>query len=97
MNLTVIPSYKDVVVLVLNEPVIQIRPIDERKNIFQPAIKSHLLLKSSMSCFDRLLAGPRMTATRIRVQTSGMILAEGSALEQHASVRIKNEDGKRAV
>ncbi len=80
MNLAVIPSDKDVIVLILNEPVIQIRPIDERKNKFYVTIKSHLLLKSSMSGFDRSLAGSRMTATRIRVKTSGMILTEGSAL-----------------
>ena len=54
-------------------------------------------MKSAPGGLHEFLTGPRMSAAGVRPEPAKMVFRCRSLLEQHASVRTEEHDGKRTV
>ena len=87
-------SDEHVIEFVLRQSIFELGAVDEAADADQVAVKSHLFVESSPCGRDQHLVGTRVTATRIRPESSRMVLALGATLKEYLSPLIENEHGE---
>lgn len=83
--------------LVFGEAVAYLRPIVGAKAELERRDRAKFLAQPPLRGAGRAFAGPGMAAAGIRPKAARVIFGEGALLEQHATLCIDEEDGKRAV
>jgi hypothetical protein len=73
------------------------RAISKGEDWLQFGIESEFLSEAASGGLHELFARPRMSAAGVRPESTEMVFCSGSLLEEHASIRSEEHNGKCAM